>query len=145
VGSRAELYGPGRPGPLVASATIDAGTMTISPTTALAPGDYTVEWVSIGDNNDRRQGTVRFTVLALAGSSVEAPSSAPPSMLATNPPGATTSGEATSSAGPVSPSTSPFPTGDAGGTGGDAILPIVVVLALAAAAALYLVRRNRPT
>lgn len=144
VGSKGELYGPGQPGPLVASATIDAGTMTISPTSALAHGDYYVEWVSIADDGDLLRGTVRFSVLALAEPSVQAPTLVAPSTPATNPPGAASSGQTTPSAGPVSSSPSPAPAGTAGGSGGDVILPIVIVLVLAAAAALYLVRRNRP-
>ena len=44
---------------------------------------------------------------------------------------------------PATPSPSPAPVGDA--AGGDAILPIVVVLIVVAAGAFYLARRDRPS
>ncbi|HEX7949060.1 MAG TPA: copper resistance protein CopC [Candidatus Limnocylindrales bacterium] len=141
VGSKAELYGPGHE--LVASATIDAGTMTVSPPSPLPAGDYTVEWVSIGDDGDLLRGIVAFTVAA-AGSSAEASASIAPSTAVTNPPSAAASGVPSASAAPVTPSPTPTPAGNAGGGGSDVVLPIVIVLLLAAASAFYLVRRNRP-
>ena len=141
VGSKADLYGPGHV--LIASATIDAGTMTIALASALAPGDYTVEWVSIADDGDLLRGTITFTVAAAPSSSASpapsAPTSAQPSAEATNPPGAASTAEA-ATPGP-SPATSPESTG---GAGSDVILPIVIALLVAAAGVFYLVRRNRP-
>jgi hypothetical protein len=140
VGSKGDLYGPGHQ--LVASATTDAGTMTISPAAPLAPGQYTVEWVSIADDGDLLRGTVTFSVAAAASPSVEATASAAPSA---GPSAVTPSATgATASAEAGSPSPSPAPTGDTGGAGTDVILPIVIVLIAAAAGAFYLVRRNRP-
>lgn len=140
VGSKADLYGPGHQ--LVASATIDAGTMTVSLTSPLAPGDYTVEWVSIADDGDLLRGTIAFSVATASGSSASAapsaPSSGEPSVAATNPPSAATTAEATT------PAASATSSSDTGGTGSDVILPIVIVLIVAAAGAFYLVRRNRP-
>jgi len=140
VGSKADLYGPGHQ--LVASATIDAGTMTVSLASPLAPGDFTVEWVSIGDDGDLLRGTLAFAVAAAASPSASpTPSAAPsaePSAAATNPPSAGATVEA------ATPSPSPATTGDTGSTGSDVILPIVVALIVAAAGAIYLVRRNRP-
>jgi len=145
VGSKADLYDPGHR--LVASATIDAGTMTVTLPSPLAAGGYTVEWVSIADDGDLLRGTVAFSVAAAASPSATAATSTPPSgeptEAATTAPSAATASEAASS----SPSPSPAPTGDTGGTGGtgsDVILPIVIVLIAAAASAFYLVRRNRP-
>jgi methionine-rich copper-binding protein CopC len=142
VGSKADLYGPGHE--LIASATIDAGTMTVSLASALAPGEYTVEWVSIADDGDLLRGTVAFIVAAgpstTASVAPSASTPAQPSSEATNPPGAASTAEA-ATRGP-SPATSPASTGAAGS---DVILPIVIALILAAAGAFYLVRRNRPT
>ena len=139
VGSKADLYGPGHQ--LVASATIDAGTMTIPGSGALTPGDYTVEWVSVADDGDLLRGTVAFTVAPGASASPSATAtvraSAEPPAPATNPPSATTTAVATPEASPAPPS--------AGGSAGDVILPIAIALLIAAAGAIYLARRNRPT
>src|SRR5512144_2027539 len=62
VGSKDEDYGSGHQ--LVASAIIDAGTMTISPPSPLPAGDYAVEWVSIADDGDLLRGTLAFSVAA---------------------------------------------------------------------------------
>lgn len=142
VGSKADLYGPGHQ--LVASATIDAGTMTISPPSPLPAGDYAVEWVSIADDGDLLRGTLAFSVAApspSAGPTATDVPSAPPSVepsIESSSPGASPSGEV------ATPSPSPGPTTGTGGTGSDVLLPIVVVLIVAAAGAFYLVRRNRP-
>jgi methionine-rich copper-binding protein CopC len=141
VGSKADLYGPGRQ--VVASATIDAGTMTIALASPLPAGDYTVEWVSVADDGDLLRGTLRFSVSGAAGPSVQVPTSSP-STTATNRPTAASSGQPTASEGLVSPSPSPATPGTTGGAGGDVIVPIVVALIVAAAGAFYLVRRNRP-
>lgn len=139
VGSKADLYGPGHQ--LVASATIDAGTMTISPTSALPPGEYTVEWVSIADDGDLLRGTVSFSVGAgaspLGSPAPSATASAQPPSEATNLPSAASTAGATPAASSAAPT-------DTGGNGSDVILPIVIALILAAAGAFYLVRRNRP-
>ena len=138
VGSKADLYGPGHQ--LVASATIDAGTMTVALASPLAAGNYTVEWVSIADDGDLLRGTVTFSVAAAASPS---PSPTPSEAQSVEPTAATTSPPGSSSPS-AAPSPSPASSGDAGGTTGDVILPIVIVLIVAAAGALYLVRRNRP-
>lgn len=137
VGSKADLYGPGHQ--LISSATIEAGTMTVSLPSPLAPGDFTVEWVSIGDDGDLLRGIVGFSVVAASPTSVAsvAPSPSTPSTT----PATSASTAATSTPAAAAPaSTAP----DAGGTGSDVILPIVIALIVAAAGALYLVRRNRP-
>jgi methionine-rich copper-binding protein CopC len=138
VGSKADLYGAGHQ--LVASATIEAGTMTIAPTTTLAPGQYSVEWVSIADDGDLLRGTVAFIVAAAPSASAIAtsPPSSSSSAAPTNAPGAAATGAS------PSPTASPAPSDQTGGTGGDVVLPIVIALILAAAGAFYLVRRNRP-
>jgi hypothetical protein len=140
VGSKGDLYGPGHQ--LIASATIDAGTMTVTSPNALAPGEYIVEWVSIADDGDLLRGTVAFSVAAAPSPSIEATASAAP----TSEPSAVapSAASATASAEAVSPSPSAAPTSDTAGGGNDVILPIVIVLIAAAVGAFYLVRRNRP-
>ena len=139
VGSKADLYGPGHQ--LVASATIDAGTMTMTTSGALTPGDYTVEWVSIADDGDLLRGTVAFTVAPPASappSAAPSPTtSAVPSATATNPPSVAASLA-------TSPEPSPAPPAEGAANGSDVLLPIIVALVVAAAGAFYLVRRNRP-
>lgn len=143
VGSKADLYGPGHQ--LVASATIDAGTMTISLPSGLPAGNYTVEWVSIAEDGDLLRGTLAFSV-AVPSPSAEGTASAVPSA----PPSIEPSAQATGTpvAGPsaesATPSASPGSTIDGGTTGSDVLLPIVIALIVAAAGAFYLVRRNRP-
>lgn len=139
VGSKADLYGPGHQ--LLASATIDAGTMTIAPPSALPAGDYTVEWVSVADDGDLLRGTLAFSVAAGAAPSLSSTPSAPASVEASVEP---TSASPAPSASPAAPSPSPGAGGDTSGTGSDVILPIVIALILAAAGAFYLIRRNRP-
>ena len=141
VGSKADLYGPGHQ--LVASATIDAGTMTIAPASPLAGGNYTVEWVSIADDGDLLRGTLAFTVAAAASPSIS-PTPAPSDRPSVEPSAESTSAPTAPVASASAPSPSPAPTDDAGGTGSDVILPIAIALIVAAAGAFYLVRRNRP-
>ena len=73
-GSKADLVGPD--GSTVAAAIIDASaaTMTFSLTSALAPGAYAVEWVSVADDGDLRRGTLKFSVAAAAPSTAPAAS-----------------------------------------------------------------------
>jgi methionine-rich copper-binding protein CopC len=138
VGSKADLYGPGHQ--LVASATIDAGTMTIPTSGALPAGDYTVEWVSIADDGDLLRGTLAFTVAPGA-----SPSAAPtPSAATSAEPSAEPTSAPSASSASAAASPSPGPAGDTSGTGSDVILPIAIALIVAAAGAFYLVRRNRP-
>jgi methionine-rich copper-binding protein CopC len=139
VGSKADLYGPGHQ--LVASATIDAGTMTIPTSGALPAGDYTVEWVSIADDGDLLRGTLAFTVAAAASPSTPPTPSAAPSV---EPSGEPTSAPSAPSASAATPSPTPGPAEGTSGTGSDVILPIVIALLVAVAGAFYLVRRNRP-
>lgn len=143
VGSKADLYGPGHQ--LVASATIDAGTMTVSPPSPLTAGAYTVEWVSIADDGDLLRGTLAFSVAAGASSpTLEASPTVEPSAFATNPPGEAGSPATAATSGPATPASSAATSSGTGGSGTDVILPIVIVLVAAAGGAFYLVRRNRP-
>ena len=116
--------------------------MTVSLTSPLAPGDYTVEWVSIADDGDLLRGTVAFSVATATGSpAATTPSTATsvePSVAATVSPSAAATAEA------ATPAASAASSSDTGGTGSDVILPIAIVLIVAAAGAFYLVRRNRP-
>lgn len=143
-GSKAELYDSGHQ--LLSSAEVDAAgpTMTFTLVGALGPGDYEVEWTSIADDGDLLRGTVKFSVIPTAASPTP---SAPSAATSSIEPSAETPSAASASATAetATPSPSPSPAGgDTSGTGGDVILPIVVVLIAAAAGAFYLVRRNRP-
>lgn len=141
-GSKADLLGPGDA--LVATATVDGpgAKMTITLDAVLAPGDYEIKWVSVGEDTDLERGTISITV-------APAPPTAPPSAAPAASP--TTSAAATPIAAPSTtasppPSAEPSPTVDASTSAGDVILPIIVALIVVGAGAVYLLsRRNRPT
>lgn len=141
-GSKADLVGPD--GATIAQATVDADamTMTLALSAPLEPGAYEVRWVSIADDGDvLRLPIVKFTV-------APGPSPSPsPTPIPTTQPSATP--VPTAVAATPTPSAAPTPVASAGGdttgSGGDVVLPIVVVLiVLGAGAAYLLIRRNRP-
>ena len=113
-GSKADLVGPD--GSTVATATVDAtaATMTFMLTSQLEPGAYHVKWTSIANDGDLLRGIVNFSVAAAA--TAEA----------------------------ATPAASPVASSGAGSGGTDVILPIAIALIVAAAGAVFLVRRNRP-
>lgn len=127
-GSKADLVGPD--GSTVAKSTVDAdtATMTITLTSALAPGAYQAKWTSIADDGDLLRGIVKFSVAAAATPTPEPSPTPAPSAAATDEP----------------PTPAPSAANDNAGGGSDAILPIIIVLIVVAAGAFYLVRRNRP-
>lgn len=134
-GSKAELYGPD--GALIASAMVDGpgATMTIVLDASLVAGIHDVKWVSIAEDTDLDRGTISFTVAPAP--PTDSPSASPTVASPTAPPTAsaatTASAEPSGAVGPASGS-------------GDVLLPIVVVLILVGAGAVYLLsRRNRPT
>ena len=146
-GSKADLLGPD--GAVVASAVVDGpgATMTIAIEATLeatlAPGQYEVRWVSVGDDGDLERGTIAFTI---------APAPASPSPTATAATTATVSpASAAASAAPATPPPAASPSvspadGGGGSSSADVILPILVVLIVVGAGAVYLVgRRNRAT
>ena len=111
---------------------------------AVPPGAYQAHWVSItADDNGKTQGDVNFTVVAatpapaVTPTPATSPTYAPPSESATATPATTPALTAT----PL-PSASPAP-GDTGQpAGSELILPIVLVGAVVAGLAWYLLRRR---
>ena len=137
-GSKADLVDAS--GATVASATVDANakTMTIAPTTPLAPGAYEIRWVSVADDGDLlRQPVIKFTVAAAP---TPSPSAAP---AATAQPSATAIATPT-----ASPAPTPAPSAagsETSANGSDVVVPIIVALIVLGAGAAYLLtRRNRP-
>ena len=141
-GSEAELLDPG--GNVIASANVDGpgARMTIVLDAALAPGVYEVRWTGVATDGHVDRGTFDFTVEPApptteptpestpAPSDTESPATSPPPSVVPSP-----------SAGP-SPTPDPAPSAGAG----DVLVPIVVLLAVVAAGAAYLLtRRSRPT
>ena len=130
-------------GTTVASGTVDPEDntrMVATPGTPLGTGTYNVEWTSVATDGHVERGTWTFTVGIAAPSVSSAPASTSPS--------ASPSAAPTAAATPV-PSVAPAPVPSAGGSstgsGGDAILPIIVALIVLGAGAAYLLsRRNRP-
>jgi methionine-rich copper-binding protein CopC len=158
-GSKADLLGPG--GATVASAIVDGpgATMTITLDAALAPGDYEVKWVSVGEDGDLERDTFSFAVAAPPPTASPSPSPtiAPPAASPTetaesaapsSPPPSSAAPSAMPSAAPSSPlpsSAAPVE-GDASSGAGDVLLPIIATLVVVGAGAVYLLsRRNRPT
>ena len=143
-GSKADLLGPG--GATVASAMVDGpgATMTITLDAALAPGDYEVKWVSVGEDGDLERDTFSFAVAAA--SPTASPSPSPTIARPTASPTETAESAAPSSPPPsATPSAAPVD-GDASSGAGDVLLPILATLVVVGAGAVYLLsRRNRPT
>jgi hypothetical protein len=142
-GSKAELIGPS--GPVATESVVGPeATMTITLPGPLEPGAYEVRWTSVAEDTDVARGTITFTVEA-APEPTPTPTTEP---TATATPAATTAAPASASPG-AEPSASPSPSPTEPGTATsstDVLIPIVVVMLVAAAGAAYfLTRRNRPT
>ncbi len=139
-GSKADLADPS--GATIAQAVVDpnAKTMTFTPTSALSPGAWQVQWVSVADDGDLLRGIVKFTVAPPASVAITA------SPVASLAPSASVAPASAAPSTVPSPSPSPSSAGTATGSGGDVALPIIVaLLVLAAGAAYLLTRRNRPS
>jgi len=111
---------------------------------AVPPGAYQAHWVSItADDNGKTQGDVNFTVItatpspAITPTPATSPTYAPPSESATASPAATAASTTT----PL-PTASPAPGGSGQPAGSELILPIVLVGAVVAGLAWYLLRRR---
>jgi methionine-rich copper-binding protein CopC len=141
-GSTAELRDPD--GGTIGSVTVDGpgATMTITLDSALAAGTYEVRWVAVAEDTHLNRDTFEFTV-APAPPTPEPTPEATPTPVASATAAPATSPSATP--GPtVAPTPAPTVDDDAAGAG-DVLLPILVVLIVAGAGAVYLLtRRNRP-
>jgi methionine-rich copper-binding protein CopC len=108
---------------------------------SLDAGDYLIRWTSVADDGDLLRGTIRFTVLAASPTPAPTPTPTPAS---TSP--STSPATPTASAPQVTPSASPSPSPDpaqAGSTGGDVLIPILVGLVLVAGVGAFVLRRSR--
>jgi methionine-rich copper-binding protein CopC len=121
----------------------DDKRMVITDLPELAPGSYEVQWTTISaEDGELARGTWSFT----AAVALKTPGTPEPTATAT----ASASAAATAGATPEptaspTPGATPAPT-DETGAGSDAILPIIVALALVLAAAGFLLaRRGRPS
>ena len=129
---------------LAKGGAVDAGdpkTMRLALTGApLAPGGYTIRWTSKSAlDGDIARGTTSFTVVAASPSPSPAPSA---SVGGSGVPSA--SAEASL---PASAAASPSPSGGSGASSSstDAVIPVVIVLAVLAVVAYRLLRgRSRP-
>jgi methionine-rich copper-binding protein CopC len=110
-------------------------TMTFTPNGDLAPGTYTIRWTSASaEDGDIARGTTTFTVAAAA--------SASPSEEPTASASASAAASVAPSVAPSpseAPSASPAPTTPASSTS-DALIPIIVVLAVLAGLGIWLLR-----
>ncbi|HYH91828.1 MAG TPA: copper resistance CopC family protein [Candidatus Saccharimonadales bacterium] len=123
----------------------DDQRMVIDPVPVLAPGEYEVRWTTISaEDGELDRETWSFTVVAAASPSPTVAASASATAEPSASPIASASASPIASAG-LSPAPSPID-GSAAGSTTDAILPIVVGLALVLLGAGYLLsRRGRPT
>ncbi len=104
----------------------------------LQPGAYTLRWISASAvDGDIARGTTSFTVTAPPPS--PSPSAAPTSSTAASP--STAASVAPSASPTLAPSPSPAPTAPVASTS-DALIPIVVVLAVVAGLGIWLLRRR---
>jgi len=130
-GSMASLGGPSGPVVILAIDPADPTRMTSGPEPlTLEPGEYTIQWTSVGADGDIERGTVQFTVTA-----------PPPPTPTAAPTDAPTPTSAPPTAAP-SPTATPAPGDDGSGSGSDVILPIVVGLIVVALVAWRLLRRG---
>ncbi len=109
-------------------------TMTFTPNGDLAPGTYTIRWTSASaQDGDIARGTTTFTVTAPSTSPSEEPTASASASTAASvaPSVAPSPSEA--------PSASPAPTTPASSTS-DALIPIIVVLAVLAGLGIWLLR-----
>jgi methionine-rich copper-binding protein CopC len=143
-GSEADLLGPD--GAAVATAAVDGpgAQMTFELDAALDPGVYEVRWTGVALDGHVDRGTFEFTVAPAPPTPEPTPEPTP------TPEASATAAPATSAPATPEPSTAPTPSptvddGSASGTA-DVLVPIIVVLVVAGAGAVYLLtRRNRPT
>jgi methionine-rich copper-binding protein CopC len=127
---------------IVARGAVDGRTLRIG-LEGLLPGEYEVRWTAIGsDGHPERSdpGSWRFTVAQAASPSPSPVESESPSPTESSP-----TSRAPSVSPSVEPSPEPSPSPEPGSTagGGDAILPIIVVLAIVLAGLAALLLRGR--
>lgn len=140
-GSRLELLDGA--GATVASGGNDPGDprlMVVRPDDPLIAGEYAVESTAISADGHIERTRWTFTVVTSPTKALPTPTSSPPPST----PASTSATPATAvSASPTpSPSPSPAPGGPTAGSG-DALLPIIAALALAAIGAGFLLNRSR--
>lgn len=127
----------------VADAAVSGATMTFTPSPALAPGAYTIQWTSVAADKDVARGTLTFTVLQptpAPATPTPAPATATPAATA-----AATATTAPSVAATVAPTAAASATpagGTASSSGSDAILPIIVALAFVVLVGASLLRKR---
>jgi len=127
-GSKAELFRVGRGGP-IASATIDGDRLVFTLDAALDPGNFVIQWTSIGADGDVERGEPTFSVIA---------------PLPTAPPTPTTTVGPTASATP-SATASPTPSGNGiPATGSaDVLFPLLAAVIALVVLGGFLLNRNR--
>lgn len=130
-------------GTRVASAATDPAdaSMRFDLESTLDPGDYEVRWTTLATDGHVARGSFGFTVAPPPPTPEPTPESTP------TPEASATAAPATSPPATPEPSAlaTPSPTVDDGSTSGsaDVLLPIVVVLIVAGAGAVYLLTRRR--
>lgn len=121
-------------GAKVADAAVAGSTMTFTLASALAPGAYTIQWTGVAADKHVDRGTITFTVTEptpAPPTPTPVPATPTPAPTATAtatvaPATAIPSASAVASAAPVASATPAG--GNAAGSGGDVVLPIVVAL-----------------
>jgi hypothetical protein len=122
--------------------------MTIEYLPPLAPGRYVVLWKNDARDGDAATGSIGFTVNAPAATPTPAPTELPPASVTpapaqTCPPPASESPSASATAAAPTAVPTPQPADPAGSSGGDVLLPALVVLVLILGIGLGLVMRRR--
>lgn len=128
-GSKADLKASD--GSTVATAAVDGDKLVFTLDTPLEPGNYSIQWTSIGADRDVERGTLAFTVVAPPPTPTPAPTATPRSTAS---PGLS-----------PAPTASPTPSGSgtpASGTA-DVLFPLLAAVIALGALGAFLLNRNR--
>lgn len=107
----------------VASATVDGDRLVFTLDAGLEPGEYRIQWTSVGADRDVERGTITFTVVAPSPTATPAPA---PSATATATASPTPSGNGTPASGTA-----------------DVLFPLLAAVIALGALGAFLLNRNR--
>ena len=132
------------------TATRNGATRLTADGLALAPGAYTIRWTSVAEDGHVLRGTLAFAVNEPTPAPTAAPTAVPTTAPSTEAPSDSPSTEAPSDApfpAPVTPAPTPAASASSGGrdssSGLDALLPIVLGVAVVAVIGALVLRRSR--
>lgn len=132
-------------GQVAATSTVDGAIVTLTPASALAEGEYEVQWTARADDGHIERGTIRFVVATAATPTPTPTPTATPTpepseaVPATPEPSAGTTGAPSAAA---TPAASGGPDAGTASSDMDVVLPIILGAILVAALGAFLLRRR---